>query len=144
VDLLETTIYDQAALFFGVHVHQKATTLLGKSRRVQNSINLVVSKNLLTKELETILDPEARTLITTRLNYSVGARRTGKTVGKERRLFPSSLRIRSRGWEKHSRSKMYCKSLSVSRTNGFSQIQHSYRPKSLAPPAFFRRSTRLS
>jgi len=28
VDLLETTIYDQAALLFGVHVHQKASLYL--------------------------------------------------------------------------------------------------------------------
>jgi len=90
VDLLETTIYDQAALFFGVHVHQKATTLLGKSRRVQNSINLVVSKNLLTKELETILDPEARTLITTRLN----------SVKNTLRLFRRGEKNRKNRWKR--------------------------------------------
>ena len=59
VDCLESTIYNKVSDLFGFVPFPKKR-LGGKNRRVNISLNLVIKKNLLLKELESVADPEKR------------------------------------------------------------------------------------
>ena len=59
VDCLESSIYNKASDLFGF-VPPPKKRRGGKNRRVNNSINLVIKKNLLLKELESVGDPKKR------------------------------------------------------------------------------------
>ena len=59
VDCLESSIYNKASDLFGF-VPPPKKRLGGKNRRVNISINLVIKKNLLLKELESVADPEKK------------------------------------------------------------------------------------
>ena len=57
VDCLESSIYNKASDLF---VPAPKKRLGGKNRRVNFSINLVIKKNLLLKELESVADPKKK------------------------------------------------------------------------------------
>ena len=59
VDCLESTIYNKASDLFGF-VPPPKKRLGGKNCRVNISINLVIKKNLLLKELESVADREKK------------------------------------------------------------------------------------
>ena len=59
VDCLESSIYNKASDLFGF-VPPPKKGLGGKNRRVNISINLVIKKNLLLKELESVGNPKKK------------------------------------------------------------------------------------
>ena len=59
VNCLEDSIYNKASDLFGF-VRPPKKRLGGKNCRVNISINLVIKKNLLLKELESVVDPEKK------------------------------------------------------------------------------------
>ena len=59
VDCLESSIYNKASDLFGF-VPPSKKRLQGKNRRFNISINLVIKKNFLLKELESVGDPKKK------------------------------------------------------------------------------------
>ena len=62
LDLLQNTIYNEAASTFG-HCHSHKRNLAGQSRRTKLSIQLIKEKNLLTAQIKTIFLPDQRTAL---------------------------------------------------------------------------------
>ena len=62
LDLLQNTIYNEAANIFG-HYHPHKRNLAGQSRRTKLSIQLIKEKNLLTAQIKTIFLPDQRTAL---------------------------------------------------------------------------------
>ena len=62
LDLLQNTIYNEAASIFG-HCHPRKRNLAGQSRRTKLSIQLIKEKNLLTAQIKTIFLPDQRTAL---------------------------------------------------------------------------------
>ena len=62
LDLLQNTIYNEAASIFG-HCHPLKRNLAGQSRRTKLSIQLIKEKNLLTAQIKTIFLPDQRTAL---------------------------------------------------------------------------------
>ena len=62
LDLLQNTIYNEAANIFG-HSQPPKRNLAGQSRRTKLSIQLIKEKNLLTAQISTIFLPDQRTAL---------------------------------------------------------------------------------
>ena len=62
LDLLQNTIYNEAANIFG-HYHPRKRNLAGQSRRTKLSIQLIKKYNLLTAQIKTIFLPDQRTAL---------------------------------------------------------------------------------
>ena len=62
LDLLQNTIYNEAANIFG-HSQPTKRNLAGQSRRTKLSIQLIKEKNLLTAQISTIFLPDQQTAL---------------------------------------------------------------------------------
>ena len=88
LDLLQNTIYNEAANIFG-HYHPRKRNLAGQSRRTKLSIQLIKEKNLLTAQIKTIFLPDQRTALEqllTNVKYEIRSLRKSEKSRKRRWL----------------------------------------------------------